>query len=385
MGSGVNHRRPSFACPRRSRCLLLAVASLLTAGAAAAAPAERLSCRADAGAKRAAELVRKCLTSSAATHPPCNDANPCSLIIDSIRSTCREGDDCGDDGAPLATRARDALHAWQAAQLQGNEKDYFALYDAARFVGIKRTAGGAIQRYDFAAWMADRRKMLAGPNGGPTVVADAVVFKDIEHPPGDSALGPEQPVQAEFVQRWKSRRYADHGRKIIRWGWRQGALRIVYEEMVSSAAGWDDSPPWLRIWFTAWDMPLQTLDGTDLKPPITVRVIGEPITIDDPPSGLIRIVLRDAAGVERAIGLGPLLRVDAGPYPVDDNTALLFDGSFWWAGGGQHLVVRHRGDVLVITMDYEVESEASATAAARATEMVRIRLARGARVRGSKR
>lgn len=46
------------------------------------------SCREAAGAARAAEYVRECLQVSPATHPPCNDANPCALIVDEIERGC---------------------------------------------------------------------------------------------------------------------------------------------------------------------------------------------------------------------------------------------------------------------------------------------------------
>ena len=46
------------------------------------------SCRESAGAERAARYVAHCLQVSPATRPPCNEANPCSLIVDEIRRGC---------------------------------------------------------------------------------------------------------------------------------------------------------------------------------------------------------------------------------------------------------------------------------------------------------
>ncbi|MCA9720523.1 MAG: hypothetical protein KC468_38025 [Myxococcales bacterium] len=42
------------------------------------------SCAEERGAAAAAELVARCVQVSPATHPPCNAANPCSLIKDEI-------------------------------------------------------------------------------------------------------------------------------------------------------------------------------------------------------------------------------------------------------------------------------------------------------------
>ena len=70
--------------------LLLAIAN---ASAAADAPAPssgttEKSCRETAGAEKAKTLVKQCLEVSPATHPPCNAANACSLIVDEITRGC---------------------------------------------------------------------------------------------------------------------------------------------------------------------------------------------------------------------------------------------------------------------------------------------------------
>ena len=46
------------------------------------------SCNAAVGAKQAATYVNQCTQVSAATHPPCNAANSCAVIIAEIRRSC---------------------------------------------------------------------------------------------------------------------------------------------------------------------------------------------------------------------------------------------------------------------------------------------------------
>jgi hypothetical protein len=59
-----------------------------TAAAADATPAPEKPCRETAGAEKAKTLVKQCLEVSPATHPPCNAANACSLIVDEITRGC---------------------------------------------------------------------------------------------------------------------------------------------------------------------------------------------------------------------------------------------------------------------------------------------------------
>ncbi len=60
------------------------------AGAAVAQspPAQPPSCRQSIGAARARVLVQQCIQVSPATHPPCNDANPCEMITGEIQRGC---------------------------------------------------------------------------------------------------------------------------------------------------------------------------------------------------------------------------------------------------------------------------------------------------------
>jgi hypothetical protein len=46
------------------------------------------SCRAEVGAAKAEEYVAQCQQVSPATHPPCNVANACELIVDEIKRGC---------------------------------------------------------------------------------------------------------------------------------------------------------------------------------------------------------------------------------------------------------------------------------------------------------
>jgi uncharacterized protein YecT (DUF1311 family) len=66
--------------------------------AAAAAPAAGpgTDCRTEVGSTKAERYVAQCQQVSPATHPPCNVANPCNLMIDEIRRSCA----MLDKGAP---------------------------------------------------------------------------------------------------------------------------------------------------------------------------------------------------------------------------------------------------------------------------------------------
>ena len=56
---------------------------------AVAAPAgEPGSCLAEIGADASARLVERCIQVSPATHPPCNAANPCTMIQGEIDRAC---------------------------------------------------------------------------------------------------------------------------------------------------------------------------------------------------------------------------------------------------------------------------------------------------------
>jgi hypothetical protein len=61
--------------------------------------AEENSCRKEVGKKHAAKYVKQCKEISPATHPPCHDANPCSLIKDEIKRGCQYA--CETPGAKV--------------------------------------------------------------------------------------------------------------------------------------------------------------------------------------------------------------------------------------------------------------------------------------------
>jgi hypothetical protein len=68
--------------------------------AADAAGAASASCRQSNGKTRALTLVRYCLYVTSATHPPCNTANQCEVIVDHIRQMCPD-----EAGKPLPCSA----------------------------------------------------------------------------------------------------------------------------------------------------------------------------------------------------------------------------------------------------------------------------------------
>lgn len=63
--------------------VLLAACVVLATTPGFAAP-----CRQTAGPARAETYVRQCLEVTPATHPPCNAANSCRLIISEIQRGC---------------------------------------------------------------------------------------------------------------------------------------------------------------------------------------------------------------------------------------------------------------------------------------------------------
>jgi hypothetical protein len=70
--------------------LLCAFTSVATAADARAPSGDTREkpCRDTAGVAKSESLVKQCLEVSPATHPPCNAANACSLIVDEITRSC---------------------------------------------------------------------------------------------------------------------------------------------------------------------------------------------------------------------------------------------------------------------------------------------------------
>lgn len=62
--------------------------SLLTALTCCLSSAAEPSCAQQMGLQRATLLAKQCLDVSPATHPPCNAANSCPLIIDELTRSC---------------------------------------------------------------------------------------------------------------------------------------------------------------------------------------------------------------------------------------------------------------------------------------------------------
>ena len=61
---------------------------LLAALTCTSSPAADMSCAQQMGAQRTALLAQQCRQVSPATHPPCNAANSCALIIDEYQRGC---------------------------------------------------------------------------------------------------------------------------------------------------------------------------------------------------------------------------------------------------------------------------------------------------------
>lgn len=136
-----------------------------------------------------------------------------------------------DDPGTIALRT---LDAWVKAQNDNQVDVYLAFYDGATFQGIKRTSSGTVQTYDFKAWK-DERSRLFGT--GVIVAAEAPAVTTWKQ---NSTLG-ENVVEVRFTQRWKNPRYADHGPKVLRFKLTNGGPKIIYEELVSSSPGWDET------------------------------------------------------------------------------------------------------------------------------------------------
>jgi len=67
------------------KILALLLAAMVLPGLAQADPQ---SCRAQAGHEAAAVFVRDCKMNSLATNSPCNEVNPCSMIIAEVVRMC---------------------------------------------------------------------------------------------------------------------------------------------------------------------------------------------------------------------------------------------------------------------------------------------------------
>jgi hypothetical protein len=68
-------------------------------------------CRETIGKGPALALVRYCRWYSTATHPPCNTANHCAIIVDHIRKMCRSEPDGPD--RPLPCGGETSADEWE--------------------------------------------------------------------------------------------------------------------------------------------------------------------------------------------------------------------------------------------------------------------------------
>lgn len=84
---------------------LAIVLSALIGGAAMHAHAAEPSCGQQLGAQQAAMLVAQCTKVSPATHPPCNAANSCAMVVDEIERGCNLLE--GESYAPAFCKAQD--------------------------------------------------------------------------------------------------------------------------------------------------------------------------------------------------------------------------------------------------------------------------------------
>ena len=142
--------------------------------------------------------------------------------------------------AAAADEARAAastlLEAWKVAQNKGDAEAYFALYEPKEFKGLKRTHRGKVASFDFPAWRKDRGSMFK--NAFEVAVEDPRIETWLD---AESTLEPGV-SSVRFLQRWRSKGYADHGPKsLLLWrDPRDGKTRLVFEELLLSRPGWDE-------------------------------------------------------------------------------------------------------------------------------------------------
>lgn len=138
--------------------------------------------------------------------------------------------------APEALRAstKALLSSWAAAQHAGDASAYLGFYNQKSFKGQKRTTSGEKREYSYAAWAADRTRML---KSNPEVAVEELRIETWRDP--GSKLKPNV-IAVSFLQRWRSPRYADHGPKIMQLlVGPDGKLSIIYEALLQSRPGWD--------------------------------------------------------------------------------------------------------------------------------------------------
>ena len=141
------------------------------------------------------------------------------------------------------------LAAWLAAQNGGDFAAYGTLY-APEFRGVRRSGKKTVP-LDQAGWLADRQRMFKKP-----MLVRAV---DVA-----IALGAKG-ATIRFEQDWSSGNYRDFGPKVIEVAARDGALKIVREELLAS-----------RLLPNAGPIPIAS--------PLLVLVGGGRVLLDDAPA-----------------------------------------------------------------------------------------------------
>jgi len=275
--------------------------------------------------------------------------------------------------ADVTSALKKELDAWTADQGAGNVTAYLARYDETTFKGTKRLREGGEKTYDFAAWKADRTKMLKHK---PKVVADAPVFETWH----DGKL-PKGTAKATFIQRFKSGDYADHGKKVLTFVQSTGGtFKITHEEMLTSSSGWEDDAK----------NKVKELDASAWTSPITARLAHEATgakarNADLPAPHHLMFTLSDAAGKKESFEL--LLEAESdrpvtlGFLAPKAQKGILFEEGFWWAGFGDHFRVVLDAERIVVK--YRIEEEGSEETAGTDTlyeDFLRVTLPKGAKV-----
>lgn len=123
---------------------------------------------------------------------------------------------------PLTPELINALmDAWEDAQDKRNFNAYKNCYDPS-FRGVKRTVSGEVQQYNYAEWMEDRRKMMAGS------------FMEVGVDNVDVSLT-SAGAEVKFNQFFRVPNYADSGQKVMTIRSTANGPKIFYEEMKSAA------------------------------------------------------------------------------------------------------------------------------------------------------
>jgi hypothetical protein len=110
---------------------------LLAVLACSSSPAAEMSCAQQMGQQRAALLAQQCRQVSPATHPPCNAANSCAMIIDEIERGCSMP---GDESSPRFCYPAERAGAFQGFLFSGGGTD-------ARLVTVLTDKGDRIFAY----------------------------------------------------------------------------------------------------------------------------------------------------------------------------------------------------------------------------------------------